>query len=88
MACGRAIVSTPEGCRGLGLTTGVELIVAELDAPFSVALAGLLRDADLRNRLAGEARRTAELRFGWDNIARDALDSYAELTEIRVVAVG
>jgi glycosyltransferase involved in cell wall biosynthesis len=80
MACGRAIVSTPEGCRGLGLVDGRELIVAELGSDFAGALISLLRNADLRARIAEAARRTAELRFGWDEIAQDALDVYAGLT--------
>jgi glycosyltransferase involved in cell wall biosynthesis len=83
MACGRAIVSTPAGCRGLDLANGRELLVAELDGSFAAALVKLLRDEDLRNRIAAEARRTAELRFGWDTIAEDALDCYGELTRSR-----
>jgi glycosyltransferase involved in cell wall biosynthesis len=82
MACGRAIVSTPAGCRGLELTDGQELIIADGDCAFSAAILELLGDEELRGRIAIEARRTAERRFGWDSIAREALDSYAELTHI------
>jgi glycosyltransferase involved in cell wall biosynthesis len=80
MACGRAIVSTPAGCRGLDLTNGVDLVVTEPDSCFAAALVSLLRDEDLRTRLAVAARRTAEQRFGWDSIAEDAFESYTELT--------
>jgi glycosyltransferase involved in cell wall biosynthesis len=80
MACARAIVSTPSGCRGLGLTSGMELLVADLDPSFPAAVIALLRDEDLRTRIAAEARRTAEQRFGWHAIAEDALASYAELS--------
>jgi glycosyltransferase involved in cell wall biosynthesis len=80
MACGRAIVSTPAGCRGLDLTNGLELVVTESDSCFAAALVGLLRDEDLRTRLAAAARRTAEERFGWDRIAEEAFESYLELT--------
>ena len=62
------------------------LIVAELDPSFARAVVNLLRDKDLRAGLALEARRTAERRFGWDAIAQDALDSYAELTALPVAA--
>ena len=79
MACGRAVVSTPAGCRGLGLTSGHELMVAELDGGFAAAVIELLRDAVLRAWIAGEARKTAERRFGWDSIARDAMESYLAL---------
>jgi glycosyltransferase involved in cell wall biosynthesis len=86
MACGRAIVSTSSGCRGLDLTNGVELLVAELDASFPAAVVELLRNSDLRTRIARDARRAAELRFGWDTIAQDAMDAYAELTRDRAGA--
>jgi glycosyltransferase involved in cell wall biosynthesis len=79
MACGRAIVSTASGCRGLDLTSGTELIVAELDASFAAGIVTLLRDENLRTRMAAEARWTAERRFGWHAIAEDALQSYVEL---------
>jgi len=79
MACGRAIVSTASGCRGLDLTSGVELIVAELDASFAAGIVTLLRDENLRHRIASEARLTAERRFGWHAIAEHALESYLEL---------
>ncbi len=81
MACGRAIVSTPSGCRGLDLTSGVELIVAHLDASFSDGIVTLLRDESLRAKIAAAARLTAERRFGWHAIAEDALESYTELTQ-------
>jgi len=77
MACARAIVSTPAGCRGLDLRDGRDLIVA--DADFAQAIIELLGNEGLRTNIATEARRTAERRFGWDAIAEDALRSYAAL---------
>ena len=79
MACGRAIVSTASGCRGLNLTNGVELIETALDSSFATAIVAVLRDDDLRTRLAANARRAAEQRFSWDSIAEDAFASYGEL---------
>lgn len=80
MACGRAIVTTAAGCRGLDLGHRRELIVAEL-SDFAAALAGLLRNDDLRKRIAAEARRTAERRFGWETIADDAMRCYEGLID-------
>ncbi len=77
MACARAVVSTPAGCRGLDLVDGRDLIVA--DDGFARAIIQLLGNADLRTEIAAEARKTAERRFGWDAIAEDALRSYAAL---------
>jgi len=79
MACGRAIVSTAAGCAGLNLVDGRELIVAGLGAPFAAAIVNLLADENARLRMAAEARRTAERRFGWDSIAHQALDFYSGL---------
>jgi glycosyltransferase involved in cell wall biosynthesis len=79
MACGRAIVSTPSGCRGLNLTRGEDLIVTELDGSFARAILTLFEDEPLRRTLAAEARRTAEERFSWESIAEDAFGSYMQL---------
>jgi glycosyltransferase involved in cell wall biosynthesis len=84
MACGRAIVSTPQGCQGLDLENGRELIVAGNDVAsgdFSAAIVHLLRNEDLRNQIALNARRTAECRFGWDTIAAHAFSCYAALVD-------
>jgi glycosyltransferase involved in cell wall biosynthesis len=89
MACGRAVVSTPAGCRGLRLENGRELIVADLSAEFARGVVKLLRDQDLRMSIAAEARRTAERRFGWDTIAQRALRSYGVvMPKVDELAVG
>ncbi len=79
MACGRVVVSTPAGCRGLGLTHGHELMIAELGDGFAEAVIELLANARLRTFIAAEARNTAQRRFGWDSIAREALESYSSV---------
>jgi glycosyltransferase involved in cell wall biosynthesis len=76
MACGRAIVSTACGCQGLGLRNGSDILVREMGAEFAEGIVRLLRDEELRERMAIEARRTVELRFGWESCAREALGSY------------
>lgn len=81
MACGRAIVSTPVGCQGLELEDGLDLLVADIGPGFSEALCRLLRNDSEREQIATRARRTAEARFDWDRIARDALRSYQQVLE-------
>ena len=68
MAMERAIVATPSGSKGLGLVHGVSAWIAEGAEAFAEGVATLARDPDLRRRLAGEARRLAEERFGWTRI--------------------
>jgi len=79
MACGRAVVSTPVGCQGLGMQDGEDLLIREIGPAFSEAVLSLLVDDSRRNRIASTARLTAEMRLGWDSIALDALASYAQL---------
>lgn len=76
MASGKAIVSTPAGCAGLGLRAGQELLVAEEPAAFADAVCAVLGDAELAGRLGAAARRTTEERFDWGSIAQTALESY------------
>ncbi|HXJ38662.1 MAG TPA: glycosyltransferase family 4 protein, partial [Bryobacteraceae bacterium] len=79
MACARAVVSTPVGCIGLDLRDGHDLLIRDLGPDFAAAVANLLEDTPTRSALTTNARQTAEDRFGWDAIARDALQSYAAL---------
>jgi glycosyltransferase involved in cell wall biosynthesis len=79
MACGRAVVSTPVGCQGLDLHDGRELLIRELGSDFAEAVIALLRDEQMRRGIAVRARKAAVARFGWDAVACDALESYAEL---------
>jgi glycosyltransferase involved in cell wall biosynthesis len=82
MACGRAIVSTPVGCRGLELIDGEELLIREIGPAFAEALLKLLKDTEVRNAMAAIARRSAERRFSWDAIAKDALPSILSVARL------
>jgi len=81
MACGRAVVSTPVGCAGLGLQDGLDaLIRGDWDA-FAAAVCGLLAGPEERAHLAHHARRTVEAHFSWASIADGAYESYQVLSE-------
>lgn len=79
MACGRAVVSTPVGCQGLGLEDGRDLLIRAPGEGFADAVLALLEDAALRRRIAAAARRTVEARYGWDAIAAHAWQSYQQV---------
>jgi len=79
MACGKAVVSTPVGCVGLGLEDGYDALIRSSPADFAGAICELLADAILRRRIAEQARRTVERRFSWSAIADQAYASYLEL---------
>ncbi len=84
MACGKAIVTTPAGCGGLGLHDGQEILVATEWGAFVDAVCGLLTNPAQRAHLGARARSTAVSRFSWDAIAEGAYRSYVTLLEGQV----
>ncbi len=80
MACGKAVVTTPIGCAGLGLRDRQDAFINGDWAGFANSVCELLADRELRSAVGAEARRTAEQRFSWTAIARKAYDSYASLS--------
>lgn len=79
MACQKAVVTTPIGCIGLGLTDGVDALIREAAEDFGDALTDLLADEPRRLAVARAARCTVEQRFSWDAIADAAFASYRQL---------
>ncbi len=79
MAMGRAVVSTPSGCAGLGLRHGESVWVAEDPRAFVEGVIRLLEDGELRARMAALARRHAEAHFSWGALGKLQGRLYAEL---------
>jgi len=79
LSCQRAVVTSPVGAQGLNLRTEHDAIIVPLGDEFAEAICRVLSDPELRDRIARNGRATAEARFGWDSIARDALDVYSLL---------
>jgi glycosyltransferase involved in cell wall biosynthesis len=80
MASGKAIVSTPAGCAGLGLTDDHELLIREDWEGFAGALSRVIMDAGLRRRLGESARGVAEAEYSWHGIAGRAFASYLQVS--------
>ena len=80
MACGKAIVSTPLGCAGLGLQDGYQLAIREEWGEFSDAVCKLLSSTSMRYGLGARARCAAEARFSWTAISERAYESYAAVS--------
>ena len=76
MACGKAVVTTPIGCAGLGLRDREDAFIDAGWNEFADSVGRLLSDPELRSRVAAQARRTVEERFSWTAIARLAYESY------------
>jgi glycosyltransferase involved in cell wall biosynthesis len=83
MACGKAVVTTPSGCTGLGLIHGRDALIHAGAREFACAVSALLSDAALRQTLAMNARRTAEQNLNWIVIADSAYNSYESLVGFR-----
>ena len=76
MACGKAIVSTPVGCAGLGLDDEHHLAIRRDGREFSDAICALLSAPWARSSMGARARRTVENHFSWVAIADRAYESY------------
>lgn len=66
MACGTPLVATPFALGAIAATHERELLVADDTAAFAAQTVRLLRDAALRERLAGAARTLVERRYSWE----------------------
>jgi len=75
---GKAIVSTSAGIHGLELSK-TDLVVADDPEEIAGAINHLLDHPEARAALEIQARRTAELLYGWDAIAAVQRRLYAEL---------
>jgi polysaccharide biosynthesis protein PslH len=79
LAAGKAVVATPRAIAGVGLVPGTHALVAETDAELSDALATLLEDPALRERLGAAARRFATEQLDWEHALARYGDLYAAL---------
>lgn len=76
MACGKAIISTPVGCAGLGLRDESEIAIRKEWGEFSDAACDLLSATEASASMGARARRVAEDYFSWAAIAERAYESY------------
>lgn len=67
MACGRPVLATPQGCFGIDAIPGYHLAVAEI-RDYPSALAQLLQDACLRERLGREGRRLVLAKYAYTKV--------------------
>ena len=79
MALGRPVVSTTVGCEGLDVVDGEHLLVADDPGRFAEKTVRLLTDSPLYQRITTNARQLVVTRYDWDAIARQLMQSYAEM---------
>ncbi len=66
MACGKAVVASPEAAEGIDACNGKELLIAGSAAAQADAVVSLLHDATRRKRMEVAARATMEARYSWE----------------------
>lgn len=79
LAAGKALIASPRALEGLSLTAGEDVLVAESDDEFCVAIDALLANEGQRVAIATSARRWAESMLGWDPIVAAYEELYREL---------
>lgn len=77
MALGTPVVATTKAAEGLAVVHGEHLVIADEPGDFAQRVLQLLADADLRQRLADNARRLVVERYEWHGIGRQ----FARLVE-------
>jgi glycosyltransferase involved in cell wall biosynthesis len=68
MAVGTPVVSTSKGAEGLDVTPGEHLFVADASHDFANYIVKILKNKDLRERIAKNAHRLVKEKYNWDTI--------------------
>jgi polysaccharide biosynthesis protein PslH len=76
MALGRPVVTTSLGCEGLNVADQENILIADTPARFAERVIQLLTDKDLRDRIAGNARRLVVTQYDWSVIGEKLVSVY------------
>jgi glycosyltransferase involved in cell wall biosynthesis len=82
LGIGCPVVSTTIGAQGLDLRDGEHLLLGDTPADFAAALARLLADAPLRDRLRVQGRGQVLATYTWPRLGARLADFYANLPAI------
>jgi sugar transferase (PEP-CTERM/EpsH1 system associated) len=78
LSMGTPVVSTTMGAQGLDLRNGIDAILADSERDFVDGTLRCLRDADLRETLLREGKKTVTARLSWDGLGAILRRIYAE----------
>ena len=78
LAQGMPIVTTTIGLEGIDAIPGVDVLVADTVEDYAAAVIRLLRDPDLRSRLAENGRQLAERRYDWRVVLKKMDEVYGD----------
>ncbi|MGH7807549.1 MAG: glycosyltransferase family 4 protein [Thermodesulfobacteriota bacterium] len=76
MALGRPVVSTTLGCEGLNVTDKEDIMIADTPSEFAERVIQLLKDKELRDRIARNARLLVETHYDWKLIGGRLMTLY------------
>jgi len=78
-AMGKAVVSTSIGCEGLDAVDGENILIRDTPAAFAAAVLAVLGNAQLRERLERNGRRTATQSYSWNSVGQHLRAAYDQL---------
>jgi glycosyltransferase involved in cell wall biosynthesis len=81
MAAGIPVVSTAIGAEGLNVTADENILIADSPEEFAEATLKLLRNHELRERIAHNARILVEENYQWKKIAEKMSEVYEEVVQ-------
>jgi glycosyltransferase involved in cell wall biosynthesis len=70
MACGAAVIASPQACSALPVRSGQEVVIAETPATFAQAILDLIATPPQIGQLGQAARAYVEAHHSWDAIVR------------------
>jgi glycosyltransferase involved in cell wall biosynthesis len=79
LAAGKAVVASPVAIRGLDITPGTHLLVAETEKGFADAVVTILENPEKQRALAAAARTWAMAQPRWPDIAAEYARTYERL---------
>ncbi len=83
MAMERPVVATSVGAEGIMATHGENIIIADSEADFAEWVIELLKDTNLRRRLAHGGKRLVEQEYRWESIVEKLEKEYIEVLDER-----
>ncbi len=81
LALGVPVVSTSQGCAGLRVQGGRDVLIADEPGEFAARVVELMENVALRNALAANGRELVEREHDWDNIVSRLEDIYSAVLD-------
>jgi glycosyltransferase involved in cell wall biosynthesis len=74
MACGKAVIATPQAAAGLNVRNGEDLLITDNPSEFAAAALMIIRNATLRESLGWHARSFVEAEHDWQPLLQRLIE--------------